>query len=103
MFNGATDFDKDVIGWNVCKVSAGNFIFMFTGSGQPETDLEPDANGQCIDCPGGSTSGSGKYVEGQNPCNNLPCLDDSTFYPALNLWFSNPASATSTYGNIKDW
>jgi hypothetical protein len=68
MFRDATAFDKDVTVWNVCKVSDGNFYDMFYDSGQPETDLEPDANGECIDCPAGTTSGSGMYVEGQNNC-----------------------------------
>ena len=103
MFNGASVFDKDVTVWNICKVNNGLFDSMFTNSGQAETDLVPNANGECIACPAGTTSGSGKYVEGQNPCNNLPCLDDSTFKPTVALWFSDPTSATNTYGNIKDW
>jgi hypothetical protein len=108
MFYGATDFDKDVIGWNVCKVLTtplpdGNFAFMFDSSGQPGTTLEPNANGACIACPANSTSGSGEYVRGQNPCNNLPCLDNGNFNTALGLWFSNPTLAESTYGNITDW
>ena len=103
MFYGATAFDKVVTIWNVCKVQDGNFQGMFEGSGQSSTNLEPDANGECIDCPAGTTSGSGKYVEGQNPCNNLPCLDDSTFRTALAAWFFDSTSATSEYGNIKDW
>ena len=32
-----------------------------------------------------------------------PCLDDITFPTALDAWFSDPTSATSTYGNITDW
>ena len=115
MFYGATDFDKDVIGWNVCKVLTtplpdGNFAFMFDSSGQPGTTLEPNANGACIACPADSTSGSGEYVNGGNPCNNLPCLDNGSsnipelyFNTALTLWFSDPTLAASTYGNIKDW
>ncbi|GMI37891.1 hypothetical protein TrCOL_g5125 [Triparma columacea] len=73
---------------------------MFYDSGQETTTLVPNANGKCIACPAGTTSGSGKYVEGQNPC---PCLIDSGFRTALALWFSDPALATSTYGNIEDW
>jgi hypothetical protein len=66
MFYAASAFVKDVTVWNVCKVD--NFDSMFTGSGQPETDLVPDANGECIPCPSGTTSGSGEYVQDQNPC-----------------------------------
>jgi hypothetical protein len=66
MFYYASDFVKNVTVWNVCNV--GNFYSMFTNSGQAETDLVPDANGECIACPAGTTSGSGKYVEGQNNC-----------------------------------
>ena len=36
------------------------------------------------------------------PCLNTP-LNDSTFRTALALWFSDPSSATNTYGNIEDW
>ena len=102
MFYGATAFDKDVIGWNVCKVSDGNFIDMFLDSGQPTANLEPDANGPCVACPAGTTSGSGEYVEGQNPCTVL-CLDNGSFGTALDLWFSDSILATITYGNITDW
>jgi hypothetical protein len=97
MFYYATDFDKEVTGWNVCKVD--NFVGMFSDSGQSSTTLEPPENGECIDCPSGTTSGSGEYVQGQNPC----CLNDSGFRIALALWFSDPTLAESTYGNIKDW
>ena len=37
------------------------------------------------------------------PAPTLPCLDDITFPMALDAWFSDPTSATSTYGNITDW
>ena len=99
MFYGANAFVKDVKVWNVCKVLAGKFEGMFEGSGQGETNLVPDANGECIACPAETTSGSGKYVQGQNPC----CLNDISFRKALALWFSDSNSAASTYGNIKDW
>ena len=101
MFTTASAFEKDVTGWNVCKVD--NFQNMFGNSGQPGTNLEPDTNGACIACPANSFSGSGEYVRGQNPCNNLPCLDNGNFNTALGLWFSNPTLAESTYGNITDW
>ena len=68
MFYGATAFDKVVTGWNVCKVSAGYFFDMFGASGQSSTNLVPPANGACIVCPPGLTSGSGNYVEYGNPC-----------------------------------
>ena len=103
MFYKAYAFKKDVKGWNVCKVSAANddegFRAMFEDSGQPSTTLKPPANGECIACPAGATSGSGKYVQGQNPC----CLNDSGFRTAVDLWFSNQPLAISTYGNIADW
>ena len=107
MFFYATAFDKVVIGWNVCKVSDGilldgNFYLMFHGSGQSGTNLEPPANGECIPCPANTTSGSGEYVQGQNPCTVL-CLDNGSFGTALDLWFSNSTLATITYGNITDW
>ena len=97
MFFDARAFVKDVTVWNVCNV--GSFDSMFTNSGQPKTDLKPDANGKCIDCPAGTTSGSGKYVQGQNPC----CLNDKGFRTALTAWFSDSTSATRIYGPIKDW
>jgi hypothetical protein len=75
MFYAATAFKKDVKGWNVCKVEAGNvdddgegFRGMFELSGQSTTKLEPPANGKCIACPAGTTSGSGFYVTGGNSC-----------------------------------
>ena len=76
MFYFAIVFDKVVIGWNVCKVSDGilldnNFYLMFTLSGQSGTTLEPNANGECIACPAGTTSGSGQYVQGGNNCTSL--------------------------------
>jgi hypothetical protein len=70
MFEGAIAFVKDVKVWNICKVQDGNFGGMFEDSGQPETDLEP-VNGECIDCPSGTTSGSGKYVQGGNNCTSV--------------------------------
>jgi hypothetical protein len=66
MFYNAYAFDKNVTVWNVCKVD--DFQNMFANSGQPTTNLEPPANGECIDCPNGTTSGSGKYVTGGNNC-----------------------------------
>jgi hypothetical protein len=68
MFEGASAFDEDVKGWNVCKVPGTNFNDMFLYSGQEDTTLVPPANGECIACPANSTSGSGKYVEGGNNC-----------------------------------
>jgi hypothetical protein len=70
MFYEASSFEKDVTGWNVCNV--GNFDDMFEDSGQPSgTTLEPNANGECIACPNGTTSGSGEYVQGQNNCTSV--------------------------------
>ena len=66
MFYTASAFDKNVTVWNVCKV--GNFVDMFLDSSQSSTNLVPPANGACIVCPTGLTSGSGKYVDGGNPC-----------------------------------
>ena len=37
------------------------------------------------------------------PASTLSCLNDDTFRIALDAWFSDPTSATSTYGNITDW
>ena len=71
MFEGAIAFVKDVKVWNICKVQDGNFEGMFEDSGQSSTTLVPDANGECIDCPAGTTSGSGKYVQGQNNCTSV--------------------------------
>ena len=69
MFYGADAFDKVVTVWNICNVDTGyGFQGMFSASGQPTANLVPNANGECIDCPDGTTSGSGKYVSGQNPC-----------------------------------
>ena len=104
MFYGTSLFNKDVTVWNICKVGTGDFTSMFTDSGQPETDLVPDANGKCIECPNVCfISGSGLFVEGQNPCTPVPSLDNSSFRKALALWFSNQALATITYGSITDW
>ena len=33
---------------------------------------------------------------------NAP-LNDSNFQTAVNLWFSDEANATATYGHISDW
>ena len=71
MFAEASAFVKDVTVWNVCKVPANFFSDMFTDSGQPDTDLVPDANGECIDCPAGTTSGSGQYVQDGNNCTSV--------------------------------
>jgi hypothetical protein len=68
MFYDASAFDKDVIGWNVCKVSSGGFLDMFTGSGQPGNDL---STGTCVDCPTDTFSGSGQYVQGGNNCTSV--------------------------------
>jgi hypothetical protein len=67
MFYTASAFDKNVTVWNVCKV--GNFVDMFMGTSQDGVvDMKPPANGACIVCPTGLTSGSGNYVEYGNPC-----------------------------------
>ena len=66
MFYDAAAFNKDVTGWNVCKVD--NFVDMFSGSGLSGTTLE---NGICTPCPSGTTSGSGKYVQGGNNCTSV--------------------------------
>ena len=71
MFEDTIAFAKDVTVWNVCKVQDDYFEGMFEDSGQPTANLEPDANGECIDCPDGTTSGSGEYVEFQNNCTSI--------------------------------
>jgi hypothetical protein len=71
MFTGATAFDKDVKGWNVCKVGPDYFDSMFTDSGLAGTTLKPPENGICTPCPSGTTSGSGEYVTDGNPCTSF--------------------------------
>ena len=35
--------------------------------------------------------------------NALDALTDSNFQTAVDAWVSNPSTATTTYGDIKDW
>ena len=35
--------------------------------------------------------------------NALDALTDSNFQTAVDAWVSDPSTATTTYGDIKDW
>ena len=57
-----------------------------------------------------STANKGKIHESFSTNNNWSydwrqyiAMDNSNFQTAVNLWFSDEANATATYGHIRDW
>ena len=93
MFQGAKVFNQNLSDWNISAVSdMGNIFKLASGMS--------DANKAAIHYafksnPNWTTDWS-SYV------GNTP-LNDSNFQTAVNLWFSDEANATATYGHISDW
>ncbi len=93
MFHDATSFNHPIGDWDISSVT--NMVHMFLYAGALS-----DANKAAIHYafksnPNWTTDWS-SYV-GSTP------LTDSNFQTAVNLWFSDEANATATYGHISDW
>ena len=93
MFQGAKAFNQNLSDWNITAVSDMDNIFK-------SAPAMSNANKAAIhyafkNNPSWTTDWS-SYV-GSTP------LNDSNFQTAVNLWFSDEANATATYGHISDW
>ncbi|MDC0177632.1 BspA family leucine-rich repeat surface protein [Polaribacter sp.] len=82
LFRGATYFYQDISSWCVTNIAAEPYEFSF------ESVLVYHPNK--------------KPVWGTCP-NRLTPITDANIQTAVDLWVSDPAAATTTYGNISDW
>ncbi|MDA7757098.1 BspA family leucine-rich repeat surface protein, partial [Opitutales bacterium] len=93
MFNEATSFNQDISDWNV---SAGSdFSNAFFASNALSNENKAVIHYAFKSNPNWTTDWS-------NFVGSIP-LNDSNFQTAVNLWFSDEANATATYGHISDW
>ncbi len=89
-FFQATAFNANIASWNVLRVS--NFYQAFDGLGLAV----------CIKRTVYDNWGS--TLQSAYPAwNSLSCITNSNIGAAVTAWVTNPATATTTYGNIADW
>jgi hypothetical protein len=89
-FFEATAFNVNIASWNVLRVITFSSAF--------EGVLLAD----CIKRPVYDNWGS--TLQKEYPTwNSLSCITNSNIVAAVTAWATNPATATTTYGNIVDW
>ena len=94
MFKNATSFNQSIRNWDVSQVTTMTDIFI-------NTPALSNINKGLIHS---SFSSNSNYLhllvhlyQTSTP------LTDANFQTAVNLWFSDEANATATYGHIRDW
>jgi surface protein len=93
MFRGNPHFNQDISDWNVSSVN--DFYRFFYNSVQPS-----DSNKAAIHY---AFKGNPNWSYDWSSFVGSTPLTDANFQTAVNLWFSNEANATATYGHISDW
>ena len=93
MFQGAKVFNQNLSDWNITAVSDMGNIFK-SASGMS------DANKAAIHY--AFKSNPNWIIDWSSYVGTTP-LTNSNFYSAVDLWFSDEANATATYGHISDW
>ena len=91
MFKGAAAFNQSIGTWNVSAVTSMKDMFL-------DASALSDGNKGKIHA---SFSANANWPYDWSP--HAPLLSDANFQNAVNLWFSDRASAITTYGHIRDW
>ena len=94
MFKDATSFNQSVRNWDVSQVTTMTNIFT-------NTPVLSNINKGLIHSSFSSNSNWPYDWSAFVP--NFTPLTDANFQNAVNLWFSDEANATATYGHIRDW
>jgi surface protein len=93
MFSDATSFNHPIRDWNVSSVT--NMTNMFNNA----SSLSASNKGKIQKTFSSNANWPYDWVEFVT----YESITDANFQDALNLWFSDEANATYTYGNISDW
>ena len=118
MFSETTSFNQDIGDWNTSSATLLNYMFKNALSfNQDISDWNIAANasvtGMFDDTPSLSNLNKGQIHKTFSSITNWPNewsifvtyepITDANFQDAVNLWFSDEANATFTYGHIRDW
>ena len=127
MFLGATSFNQDISSWNVSNVtnlsqfgdgtsiSVANYDALFTGwSALTLQQGVTFSNSTLQYCTAGAARQSiidtyGWVIEdvglaaGCHNSDELTPITDANIHTAVDLWVSDPSTATTSYGNISTW
>ena len=118
MFSNTTAFNQDISDWNTSSATLLNYMFKNALSfNQDISDWNIAANasvtGMFDDTPSLSNLNKGQIHKTFSLITNWPYewssyvtyepITDANFQIAVNLWFSDEANATFTYGHIRDW
>jgi len=80
IFYGANSFNQDISSWCVTNISSEPYEF---SSSSPLSESNKPFWGNCP--------------------NTLTPITDANIQTAVDLWVSDPSTATTTFGNISDW
>ena len=108
MFSSATAFNQDISAWDVSSCAQGsNMGYMFQGASSFNQDISSWCVTNIVSEPynfstDSALSASNKPVWGTCP-NTLTPITDANIQTAVDLWISDSAAATTTYGDISTW
>ena len=93
MFNGATAFNQDISNWDVSLVTTMTEMFKNTSSLSNSNKVKIQK----------TFSSNVNWPYDWSALISFTPIDDSNFYTAVDLWFSDELSTIKTYGHISDW
>jgi surface protein len=105
MFGYSSNFNGDISSWNTTTVTNMEAMFLDAAA------FNQDLTGWCvsnISSEPSNFSSSSPLSDANKPvwgtCSNtLTPITSANIQTAVDLWFSDPSAATTTYGNISDW